>query len=436
MTEHPSVEKLREFSRGELDSAGVRAVVRHLLRGCQRCGALLAPEVKAMFGFPLAAAEVRAAEGAYDAALDSAATQTAAAAEVWEDLRETATAAGGVARDGNIGNAGRTAGPMRFETLLEHCLTVRYDDPVLMVDLARSAAFLADRLDPRRYGEKQVADLRCRAWTELANAYRVAGRLYEAEGALETAAECHVTGSADELLGARLLEIQASLDADRRSFPEAMAALDEVYAVHLRYGDRHLAGRVLLKKGLYAGYDCEPERAIGLLEEGLAMIDREREPELVFGALHNLAHSLIECGRFEEARELLRCNRLGDPRGRTTQLAVRWLEGRIEGGLGNLERAERLLAEVRRGFEELDLRYKAALAGLELAAVHLHQERPDVARARALEAIEVFSVLGIERETLAALLVLRDAFEQRIAPVALLEEVTARLVRMEREVGV
>ncbi len=417
MIDHPSLEELREFWRGDLDSAGVRSVVRHLLRGCQRCGALLAPDVKQMFGFPLAAVGLREREmdGAYDAALDSAAKRTLAAA----------------ARTGEGAN-----GLPQLELLLERCQRIRYDDPPRMVELARSAAFLADRLDPRRYGEKQVADLRCRAWTELANAYRVADRLHEAEGALETAAECHVRGSADELLGARLLEIQASLDGARRSFSEAMAALDEVYAVHLRRGDHHLAGRALLKKGLYAGYDCEPERAIGLLERGLAMIDREREPELVYGALHNLADSLIECGRLQDARELLRHNRFGDPRGRTTQLAVRWLEGRIEGGLGNFGRAERLLAKVRLGFEELGLRYKAALSGLELAAVHLHQERPDDARDRALEAIEVFSGLGIERETLATLLVLREAFERRIATAALVEDVTARLLRMEREAAV
>ena len=419
MTDHPTGEELLEFCQGGLDAERVRAIVRHLLRGCQSCGSLLLPEVKALFGFPCSGEEVR--EGAYDAVFDRI------FAEV--ERREPYT-------PGEVEMKGAEETPAGFAELLDRCQALRYDDPARMVDLARSAAFFADRLDPRRYGSHRVADLRCRAWTELANAYRVADRLDEAEGALETAAECHVAGTADEIFGARLLEIQASLDADHRRFPDAMAALDQVSAIHFRRGDRHLAGRVLLKKGLYAGYDCDPEQAIRLLEEGLALVEPERDPGLVFGALHNLAHSLIECGRLEEARELLRSNRFGDPRGRVSRLTVRWLEGRIDAGLGYFSRAEETLQEVRRGFEELGLRYKSALAGLELAAVHLRQGRPDDARDRALAAIEVFSRLGVGREILAALLVLRDAFERRIATATLLEGVVARLARHERQPAV
>jgi predicted nucleic acid-binding protein len=88
---------------------------------------------------------------------------------------------------------------------------------------------------------------------------------------------------------------------------------------------------------------------------------------------------------------------------------------------------------VRRDFAELGLEYKAALAGLELAAVYLRQERAQDARDRALEAIEVFSRLGVCRESLAALLVLRDAFEQRLATAALLDSLIVRLARQDRE---
>ncbi|HKI06270.1 MAG TPA: hypothetical protein VKK31_30105, partial [Thermoanaerobaculia bacterium] len=114
-------------------------------------------------------------------------------------------------------------------------------------------------------------------------------------------------------------------------------------------------------------------------------------------------------------------------------LKVRWLEGQIAAGLGELERAEKALAEVRLGFEELGLRYKAALAGLELAAVHLHQGRAGEARGHAREAVEVFTGLGIGREALASVLVIRAAFERGIATASLLESVAARLIHMEGE---
>jgi tetratricopeptide (TPR) repeat protein len=325
---------------------------------------------------------------------------------------------------------GLPKGPPAFEALLARSFALRYDDPTAMVGLARFAAFLADHFDRRRYEAKRVADWRCRAYTELGNAYRVAERLQECEEALKIAAVQYALGTADELLGARLLEIQASFDADRRHLPEALNALDEVHALHLRRGDCHLAGRALVKKGVYASYAGDSELAILLLGQGLEMIDHDRDPELVNQTFRNLALSLVECGRLAEAKEQLRHHRAS---GRVERLNVLWLEGQLEAGFGNLEPAEEALERVRHGFEDMHLHYKAALASLELAAVHLRQGRTDDARERAQQAIEVFSQLGIGRETLAALLVLRDAFERRVATVGLLEGVIRRLSHLERE---
>jgi len=432
---HPTLDELRDFWSGGLAAERVRSVVRHLLEGCQRCGALLSPDLKALFGFALGAEELRAVEDSYDAALDRVFAAVVAQARRPEGRMEwiRETLASPPRRRPAASGSDLASGPPGFEALLERCRELRYDDPARMVDLARFASQLADRLDPRQYGTKRVANLRCRAWTELANAYRVADRLREGREALETAADAFLAGNEDEALGARLLDVQASLDADRRRFAEALKSLDVVHAVHLRRGDRHLAGRALLTKGLYAGYGGDPERAVELLEEGLALVDRRRDAGLVFGAVHNLARALMECGRFEAARELLRSNRSGDPGGRVNRLKVRWLEGQIAAGLGELERAEKALAEVRLGFEELGLRYKAALAGLELAAVHLHQGRAGEARGHAREAVEVFTGLGIGREALASVLVIRAAFERGIATASLLESVAARLIHMEGE---
>lgn len=436
MSNHPTLEELRDFWSGGLATERVRAVVRHLLEGCRRCGGLLSPDLKTLFGFPLGEEELRTMADAYDAVLDRVFAAVTARVRRPEGrmewLRETLASPH---RRPAAGGAGASSGPPGFEALLDRCRELRYDDPARMVDLARFASLLADRLDPRQYGTKRVANLRCRAWMELANAYRVADRLREGLEALDTAAGAFVAGTGDEALGARLLDVQASLDADRRRFAEALASLDVVHAVHLRRGDRHLAGRALLTKGLYAGYGGDPERAVQLLEEGLALVDRRRDPGLLFGAVHNLARSLMECGRFEEARELLRSNRSGDPGGRVNRLKVRWLEGQIAAGLGELEGAGQALAQVCLGFGETGLRYKAALAGLELAAVHLRQGRAGAARDRAREAVEVFTGLGIGREALAAVLVIRAAFERRIATASLLESVAARLIHLEGERG-
>lgn len=433
MNDHPAPDELQAFCRGDLAAERVRGVVRHLLLGCAPCGLLLAPEIKVLFGFPLDEEEIQQAEGSYDDILDrvfakaSGRDRGARGRIAW--IRETLAVPSPnlPTVKGEI-----PSGPHGFEALLDRCRAVRHDDPARMVDSARFATFLADRLDPRRYGVKRLADLRCRAWTEMANAYRVADRLREAQEALDTAAECYLAGTAHELLGARLLDIQASLDADRRRFPDTFESLDVVHAVHLRHGDSHLAGRALLKKGLFVGYNGAPEGAVALLEQGLSMIDAKRDPGLLAGAQHNLVLMLVECGRLEEAREWLRNDRFGDS-GRVARLRVSWLEGRIEAGLGNLTRAEEIFAEVRLGLAEVGLPYKAAICSLELAAVHLRQERLSDGRLRALEAIEVFTKMNVEREVLATLIVLRDAFEQQVVTAALLEGVVSQLLHRERE---
>jgi len=430
---HPTPDELRELWRGGA-AQGARDVVRHLLQGCPQCGSLLPPELKALFGFPLEPEEIQEAESSYDTVIDRVFAKIAGRDRgargriAW--IRETLAVPSPClpASRGEV-----ASGPPGFEALLDRCRALRFDDPARMVELGRFAAYLADRLEPRRYGAKRVADLRCRAWTELANAYRVADRLSESQETLDTAAECYLAGTAHEVLGARLLEVQASLDADRRRFAEAFEALDVVHAVQLRRGDRHLAGRALLKKGLYAGYTGDPEAAVPLLEEGLALVDAKRDPGLAFGAVHNLARSLMECGRPAEAREVLGSNPAGAACGRVSRLKVRWLQGQIAAALGDLDAAEQALGEVCRGFEEVDLRYKAALAGLELACVRLRQKRPDEARDLAVEAVTVFSQVGIDREAYAGLLVLREAFERRSVTAALVESVIGHLVRRERE---
>jgi tetratricopeptide (TPR) repeat protein len=293
--------------------------------------------------------------------------------------------------------------------------------------MARLAAMAADQLDPDRHGARQVANFRCRAWTELANACRVADRLDEAEEALESAAARFLEGSRDDLLGARLLEIQASLLADRRQFEDAFEVLDVVHVVHRRRGDQHLAGRALLKKGLYANYNGEPGRAIQILQTGLSLVDPEREPDLASGAMHNMAMSLMESGHFGEARSLLGTGLRpsGEAGGRVNWLKSRWLESRIEAGSGELERAAQILDEVRQGFEVCELPYTAALASLELAAVQLRQGKDEEARTLVLEAAEVFVALKIRREALVAVMLLRKAFELRVGSLSLLDGVIA-----------
>jgi tetratricopeptide (TPR) repeat protein len=287
--------------------------------------------------------------------------------------------------------------------------------------------------DSQALGERRLADLRCRAWMELGNAHRVADDLSNAEQALGHATELYLQGTQDEVLAARLFDVQASLLGACRRFDLAETALDLVFAIHRRRGDHHLAGRALISKGTYVGYQGDAEESVRLIEQGLGLIDESQDPRLLFAALHNQARFLTDCGRLREARIALwklKARRL-DPGGRISGLKVRWLEGQINAGLGELDRAEPALLEVRRGFAEAGLGYKAALAGLELGAVMLRRGRTEAAIAEVLAAVEVFQSLGIAREAGVSVLLLKKGCERRIADVALLEYVIGLLRKAE-----
>ncbi|MFL6197331.1 MAG: hypothetical protein ACJ75H_24300, partial [Thermoanaerobaculia bacterium] len=320
-----------------------------------------------------------------------------------------------------------------FEALLERSWSLRHESPEEMVRAADLAREVAERFDPKAFLEESVEDLQCRAWIELGNAYRVADRFGDAERALGQATDLFLSGTRDELLAARLFDVQASLLGASRRFDLAATSLDLVFAIYRRRGDEHLAGRALISKGIYLGYQGEAEEAIGLMGQGLALITEDRDPQLVYLAHHNQARLLLDCGRPKEALKALwklKVRRL-DVGGRVNELKVRWLEGQIYAGLNDLDRAEIALRTVQQGFEEAGLVYKAALAGLELAAVLLRKNENREAADRVVTSASVFLSLGIAREASASVLLLQKAFEKQKLELALLEYVIGQLRRLE-----
>ncbi len=300
-----------------------------------------------------------------------------------------------------------------------------------MIELAGLVVTVAERLSLSRYGELLVGEHQARAWGELANAYRVADDLDRADEILELAFERLPKASKDDLLLARLDDIAASLRAAQRKFTEAFGFLRMAYSLYMRRGHRHDAGRVLIQLGLYSGYDNDPEEGIRRLGDGLLMIDRDREPQLVFSAFHNMLLFTVELEDYRWARRLLFRMRplYGHYAGRLDQLKLRDIEGRIASGLGELERAERAFHDVRAGFEALELPYYAAVAGLDLCAVWYRRGgRTQQIRGLVDELVGAFRQVGVEREALAALLMLRKALDRDEATLYTIE-FTADLLR-------
>jgi tetratricopeptide (TPR) repeat protein len=434
VNDHPTSEELEGLVWNRVSGGRRREILLHVLGGCAACKAVLAPHFGALLGLaePPERTLSRQEEERYDAAVGRACSSVLARARELREARRRE-----VATDAGLEALPAVPEPLQgvplFESLLQQSWSLRHENPAEMVRLAERARGMAETMRLSDLSPQALADLQCRAWIELGNAYRVADDLAAAERALGRATERFLDGTQDDLLAARLFSVQASLLTDGRRFSLAETALDLVIGIHQRRNDDHEAGRALLKKGIVTGYQGRSEEALQLITRGLQGLDEERDPRLVHMALHNQAFLLLDTGQIREARIALWKARAGglDPGGRMNELKVRWLEGRINLALGELERSETAFREVKQGFAEARLVYKAALTGLELGAVLLRQEKAEAAAEEILAAADIFMSLGIGREASASVLLLRRAAEQRIVDAALIDYVAGVLRHSE-----
>lgn len=311
----------------------------------------------------------------------------------------------------------RLRGVEGLRALLDRSWEQRLESPRVMVALARAAAEVAERLDSRQLGDREVWDLRCRAWAELANAQRAAN---DYEGAAQSLAEAQrhlIRGSRSEELEIRLMDVQASLEGHRCHFYAAFDTLDLIAGLHRQRGDRHLAGRAVVKKGLFKGYHGESGEALDLTRRGREMLDESRDPVLYLQAIHNEVLALVDLESYSEARLLLWSNlgRYDRYAGMMDRLKLRGLWGLINAGLGKLGEAARDFEAERRGLQDEGLSYTASIAGLDLAAVYLEQGRIAEAETVAFEALAVFQEMDMPEQGQLAVLVLQKALELRLA---------------------
>lgn len=425
MSEHLASADLEALVQGSLSSQQVLTCLRHLLH-CGECQDRLAPLLSASIRDREPVQVLSADEDAsYDAAINLAFDSAWRLFRKDDPVREAFELLEAMGPEEFLWHAPRFGDLAVCDAFLERSYALRYEDPRKMLLFSQGAAAVAIALDPERYSAREIADCRCRAYVELANSYRVTDYLDWAERALSRAAELGRSGTQSDELDVRFLDVQASILTDRRQFSKAFPALDAVHEIHLQRGDRHLAGRALVSKGLFKDYEGQPEEAIRNLRKGLTMIDRERDPELVFMATANLARALMGCGKLKEARAVLWPN-LGRPDlagGQIGRLKLVWLEGQINVGLRKLDRAERAFLKAKQGFEEANLPYKASQVSLDLAAVWIRQGRDEEARNIVLAAAEIFSSLRIHRELMVAVFFLKKIFETRVATLEALEEV-------------
>lgn len=395
----------------------------HLVKGCEQCIAATRSLVR----------PVKSADG-YDGPIDRAIGFVLRNHRVLSESTDPLLRAGALLaeREGILAHLKPLQGLPLCETLLRWSWALRHDDPQRMLNLAQAAAEVAGGLDPRLYGAAAVADAKAKAWGELGNAYRVSDDLVEAERVFGQAFRFLEQGTGDPRLKARLHDLRASLYGTQRQFGLGLKALDLVHTLYLKLGDSHLAGRALITKGAYTFYSGRAEDAVKVNGEGLALIDKARDPGLTASAVHNQLLYLVTCGRWREARKILFQNRSRISKGgRMNELKVRWLDGRISYGLGDSSGAESAFLEVKQGFEATGNGFAAALASLDLAVAWLRQGRTAEAQQVVTEAAAVFYSLNIHQEVYSTVLLLKEAFRLEKATVELAEEVVEFIYRWE-----
>lgn len=306
------------------------------------------------------------------------------------------------------------AGSARFHSLALLHLLVRtadeevHRDPQQAERWAGLALHLADHLDPDRFGARVIEDARARCWVSIGNARRVASDLQRAGQAFR-AAEAHLRlGTRDPLERAHLLTLKASLLRAQRRFEEAVAVLRRALSVWLSVGEPRRVVTSLMVWVRICQETGRDEEALPLLRIASSMTGPDFEPRLKVVIRHNLLICLMDLGRLREARALLARSRalyrqVSEP---LIQLRRRWVEAQLVAASGRISRAVRLLARVRDGFVQQGDGYDAAIVSLELAALHARLGRTVMMRRLASEALPIFRSRRVQRETLAALILL------------------------------
>ncbi|HSK77183.1 MAG TPA: tetratricopeptide repeat protein [Thermoanaerobaculia bacterium] len=311
------------------------------------------------------------------------------------------------------------------ELLVERSLEVSPRDPAYGEKLGLLALELANQLDASRYGTERIEDLRAQAWAHVGNACRLHSDLQGAEEAFGRAFSHLEKGTQDALERAVLLDLEASFRRDQRRFDDAFTLLRRAVEIFLDYGERHRAGRSLVKMSIVHSQSGHPSEGIPLLRRALDMIDPEQEPRLLLCARHNLTDYLAQSGRFLEAQAAYRAAR---PLYRSfpdawTQNRRKWVKGKIVRGLGQLRQAESLFLAAREGFLAEGIPYDTALVSLEIALLYAEEGRTAELKQLAVEMVPIFSSRHIHREALAAL----SFLQQALAGEAVATEVVARV---------
>jgi hypothetical protein len=398
---HLSDDEIEHFLDARLHPGTQQEVIRHLLAGCGTCSRKIAERVPERLLEEVEEGRRRKTGPATPhvrAVASALRRDTLWRADDRKLVRTLERLDRPYQRDDDLSlwRAGDLQGPALVDALLEQARARRFHDPVSVRGLTYQAVKTAEGLSPEEHPAPLLLDLQARAWGELANAFKLNEEYGEAEAALTRARGFLRRGSGDLSLLAHVAMLEASLRSHQRRLVEARELLERVRRLASKLGDPHLAGQALLANGNLSEFDDTSAQGVLLLREGLALIDLDREPRLTAIARHGLINALVGNQEYREAGRLmlrsdLRQHLDDHPR-------IRWIEGRILGGIGKLDKAESALIRVQHDFLTQGHAVTAANVGLHLIPFLVQLGKYGQSRKIAREAYGTLREGGFHRE--------------------------------------
>lgn len=454
---HPSQHQISALARGRQSAAAARAArsarsgapdadapVRcadpaaetraHLSDGCTRCATALrqaaieeVPALRQLIEQAILSSDEPETDTLSELADRTVAWVTVLEAEraAARDLEETLVALPPEDRAETVRAGGRYRNLGLVHHLMDRAREEGVRDPARARNLAELAVEAAESLGDERYPTPMVAEARALAWAVLGNALRLVSDLFGSERAFQAARSHLAEPSIHPVIRADVQALLGSLRIDQTRYAEAIELLDSTVEVYRLFSEPQSEGRALMKMAKAVGEGGDPERAVALLQSAETLVDVGDDRELVLVARQARVALLHAAGRIDEAAALYErlvpeYDAVIDDFVRRQRL--RWVGARVAHALGDLDRAEAELVEVRQRFEEHEEAYDFALVSLDLAILYMEQRRTGEVRALAEEMLPIFTSRRIHQHALAALVLFQRAAEAETATVAYVQD--------------
>ena len=313
------------------------------------------------------------------------------------------------------------------ELLCEESIRAASNKPDRALELAEAAVVAAELAPGTKKWRLRVQG---QAHAHVGNAWRVIEAWEKAERAFRRYRECWELGKNGDPLHllneGRVFGLEASLRREQHRIAEALDLLHQGLAV----SNNDERGFLLINQAKTLETAEDFEGAIAVLRGAMPQISR-LNLRLMFVVRFDLAVNLCHLRRFSEVATFLPelqkfSAQLCQP---LEKLRVRWLEGWVTAGLGQLGKGVEILSSVKEEFVERGLVYDAALVTMELADSLLQLKRLAHVKALAKQMTPIFCERGIHDKALKALLLFRKAAEEEVVTVELVRSIRVFLRR-------